>query len=369
VPKPTRRRILVTGATGLIGSELCGQLAERCHAVIALVHSRHEILRNNGSVLHPEAYTGTPPGYGALQWAAGDIRKPSLGLEAKEAVALATAVELIVHCAAETNLSAASDLHQSVNVEGTRNVICFARTSRGPVPGLVHLSTAYVSGERSGYVAEEELDAGQRFANSYEASKATAEKLVRASGLRAAIARPSIIVGASDTGAIGRFENLYAFLRLIGAGRITLLPAIPDASLDLVPIDHVMGGLIDIIENFELAAGKIFHLVSGDPAPLAALTALDYPTGFHVPWLVSPERFDLSQLSRAERAIYHSVTSAYATYLRRNPRFVAQNLGALSGRACPRTGPEFLRRVVEYATAAGYLQPNTDRMTGSATSI
>ena len=229
--------------------------------------------------MHPEAYTGTPPGYGALQWAAGDIRKPSLGLEAKEAVALATAVELIVHCAAETNLSAASDLHQSVNVEGTRNVICFARTSRGPVPGLVHLSTAYVSGERSGYVAEEELDAGQRFANSYEASKATAEKLVRASGLRAAIARPSIIVGASDTGAIGRFENLYAFLRLIGAGRITLLPAIPDASLDLVPIDHVMGGLIDIIENFELAAGKIFHLVSGDPAPLAALTALDYPTG------------------------------------------------------------------------------------------
>src|SRR5262249_19251593 len=40
VPKPTRRRILVTGATGLIGSELCGQLTERCHAVIALVHSR-----------------------------------------------------------------------------------------------------------------------------------------------------------------------------------------------------------------------------------------------------------------------------------------------------------------------------------------
>jgi nucleoside-diphosphate-sugar epimerase len=369
VPRPPRRRILVTGATGLIGSELCGQLVERGHAVIALVHRRHDILRNNGSVLHPEAYTGTPPGYGALQWAAGDIREPSLGLEAEEAVALATAVELIVHCAAEINLSAASDLHQSVNVEGTRNLICFARTSREPVPGLVHLSTAYVSGERSGDVAEEALDAGQPFANSYEASKATAEKLVSASGLRAAIARPSIIVGASDTGAIGRFENLYAFLRLIGAGRITLLPAIPDASLDLVPIDHVMGGLIDIIENFELAAGKIFHVVSGDPAPLAALAALDYPTGFRVPLLVSPERFDLSQLSRAERAIYNGVTSAYATYLRRNPRFVAQNLGALSGRACPRTGPEFLRRVVEYATAAGYLRPNTDRMTGSATSI
>src|SRR5262249_36469357 len=37
-----------------------------------------------------------------------------------------------------------------------------------------------------------------------------------------------------------------AFLRLIGAGRITLLPAIPDASRDLVSIYHVIGGLIEI---------------------------------------------------------------------------------------------------------------------------
>lgn len=367
MPRPCRR-ILVTGATGLIGSELCGQLVERGHAVIALVHRRHDILRNNGSVLHPVAYTGTPPGYGALQWAAGDIRKPSLGLEAKETIALATAVELIIHCAAETKFSSAPELHRIVNVEGTRNVISFALASREPVPGLVYVSTAYVSGERSGYVAEEELDAGQPFANSYEASKATAEKLVGASGLRAAVARPSIIVGTSDTGSIGRFENIYAFLRLIGDGRITLLPSTPDASLDFVPIDHVIGGLIDIIENFERAAGKIFHLVSGDPAPLAALTALDYP-GFHVPRLVPVKRFDLSQLSPAERALYQSVTSAYATYLRRNPRFGAQNLAALSGRVCPPTGYRFLRRVVEYATAAGYLRPNTDRMTGTATSI
>lgn len=363
-----RRRILVTGATGLIGGELCGQLVGRGHAVIALIHRRHDILRNNGSMLHAAAFTAAHPGYGALQWVAGDIRKLRLGLQADEAVALATAAELIIHCAAETKLSSAFDRHRSVNVEGTRNVIGFARASREPVAGLVHLSTAYVSGERSGHIAEEELDAGQPFANSYEASKATAENLVRRSGLRAAVARPSIIVGTSDTGAIGRFENFYAFLRLIGDGRITLLPAMPDASLDLVPIDHVIGGLIDVIENFELAAGKTFHLASGDPAPLAALTAVDYP-GFHVPQLVPLERFELSQLRPAERALYQSVTHACATYLRRNPRFAAQNLAALSGRVCPPTGHGFLRRIVEYATVAGYLRPSAERMTGSATPI
>jgi nucleoside-diphosphate-sugar epimerase len=367
VSKP-RYRILVTGAAGLIGSELCGHLVDRGHAVIALVHRKHDVLRNDGSVLHPAPFTGTRPEYGALQWAAGDIRKPSLGLDAKEAVALATAVELIIHCAADTKFSSEYDQHRINNVEGTANVVCFACASRGPAPGLIHVSTAYVSGECSRYVAEQELDAGQPFANSYEASKAAAEKLIRASSLRAAVARPSIIVGTSDTGAIGRFGSFYAFLRLIAHGRITVLPSIPKAGLDLVPIDHVIGGLTDIIENFERAVGKTFHLVSGNPAPLAVLTALDYP-GFHVPQLVSAERFDPAKLSPTERALYQNVTSAYATYLRRNPRFSAQNLAALSGRVCPPTGHGFLRRVIEYATAAGYLRPDTIQMTGSATLI
>lgn len=349
----------MTGASGLIGSELCGQLVERGHAVIALVHRQRRLLRNDGAMMRPVPYAGIPPELGTLQWVAGDIRKYNLGFGREEAGALTSAIELIVHCAAETRFSAESDLHRSVNIDGTANVIGFTRSAQGPVPGLVHLSTAYVSGERSGPIAEEELDVGQTYANGYEASKASAEKLVQVSRVRAAIARPSIVVGTSETGAIGRFENVYGLLQLIGSGRITVLPAAAEASLDLVPIDHVIGGLIDIIERFEAAEGKTFHLVSGDPAPMAALVASDY-SGLHVPRLVSPEQFDLRLLDRVERALYHRVTSAYVAYLRRNPRFCARNLLTLSGRACPPTGPGFLRRVVEYARAAGYLHPHND---------
>ncbi len=351
-----RCRILVTGAAGLIGGELCGYLVERGHAVIALVHRNHEIRRNNGSVLRPATHAGTRPEYGTLQWLEGDIRQANLGLEEKKAVALATAVDLIIHCAAETKFSSASDQHQIVNVEGTSKILCFACASRGPAPALVYVSTAYVCGERSGHVAEELLDTGQPFANSYEATKAAAEKLVRASGLKAAVARPSIIVGTSDSGAIGRFGSFYAFFRLIAEGRIAVLPATPDASLDLVPIDHVIGGLADIIEKFDRAMGKTFHLVSGDPVRLAALRASDYP-GFRVPRLVSAAKFDVLQLSPVERALYQRVTTAYATYLRRNPCFAAQNLPALSGRVSPPTGQGLLRRIIEYATAVGYLRP------------
>jgi thioester reductase-like protein len=65
-------------------------------------------------------------------------------------------------------------------------------------PTTLHLSTGYVCGERSGPVAEGELDVGQRFANGHESSKAEAERLVRAAqqqGGISAVARPSIVVG------------------------------------------------------------------------------------------------------------------------------------------------------------------------------
>ena len=63
------------------------------------------------------------------------------------------------------------------------------------------------------------------------------------------------------------------------AGRIHILPASPCASLDLVPIDHVIGGLTDIAEQMAAASGGTYHLVSDAPVPVAALRtlALGYP--------------------------------------------------------------------------------------------
>ena len=345
----------MTGAAGLIGSELCGQLAERGHAVLALIHRTGVLCRINGRMIKPAPYAGAALDRGAVLAVKGDVRKDRLGLRPEVASALASGIDLIVHCAAETGFQLAPDPH-AVNVEGTRNVIAFARCAKRCPPGLVHVSTAYVSGERSGPILEDELDVEQVFANEYEATKARAEWAVHESGLPAAIARPSIVVGDSTTGAIGRFGNVYGLLKLIGSGRVTVLPATPDASLDFVPINHVINGLTDLVERFDEAVGSTFHLVSGDPAPITELVALDYP-GFHVPRLACAETFDPSLLDPLEAMIYQKMTCSYATYLRRNPRFEARNLPLLSGRACPPTGTEFLRRIVDYASRAGYLRP------------
>jgi nucleoside-diphosphate-sugar epimerase len=234
-----------------------------------------------------------------------------------------------------------------------------ALIGHGTIP-LLHLSTAYVCGERSGPVAEGELDVGQRFANGYESSKAEAEGLVRTAqqhGGISAVARPSIVVGRYCDGSIGQFTNIYALIRLVTAGRIHILPATYGASLDLVPIDHVIGGLIDIAERMAAASGHTYHLVSGAPVPVAALRtlALGYPQ-LHAPRFVPPETFKRARLTRAEQTLDRQVTSFYASYLQRDPRFQDANLRALSGRKCPPPDQAFLQRLIDYGIATGYLR-------------
>jgi nucleoside-diphosphate-sugar epimerase len=230
-------------------------------------------------------------------------------------------MNLIVHCATETGFAAIPSQHHAVNIEGTANILAFALSVRwGNPPGLVHLSAAYVCGERSGLTGENELEVGHSFANGYKASKADAEALAAASGFRVAVARPSSVVGRSDIGRIGRFKNLYALLRLTGEGRIRVLPAAPGARLDLVPIDHVMYGLLDIIKHFEAAAGRTYHLASGDPILVSALVTRDYP-GFHVLRIIEPAEFCSTALDPAESWLYHSVTSHFGCYLRPDPHF------------------------------------------------
>jgi 2-alkyl-3-oxoalkanoate reductase len=122
----------------------------------------------------------------------------------------------------------------------------------------------------------------------------------------------------------------------VTAGRIHVLPASPCASVDLVPIDHVIGGLTDIAERMAVASGRTYHLVSGAPVRVAALRtlALGYQH-LHAPRFLAPETFERARLTRAEQTLDRQVTSLYASYLQLDPWFQDANLRALSGRSLP----------------------------------
>jgi nucleoside-diphosphate-sugar epimerase len=360
-------RILVTGAGGLLGSELSGALAERGHAVVAMLHRSTAMHRNDGRPLSARAGGDTFPLPGEVAALRGDVRQPGLGLDGASLAEIVRGLDLVIHGAAATGFNLSERVYREVNIGGTANVLALiGQRGQAPIP-LLHLSTAYVCGERSGPLAEAELDVGQRFANGYESSKAEAERLVRAAqqqGGISAVARPSIVVGRYRDGTIGQFTNIYALIRLVTAGRIHILPASPCASLDLVPIDHVIGGLTDIAERMAAASGRTYHLVSGAPVPVAALRtlALGYQH-LHAPRFVPPETFERARLTRAEQALDRRVTSLYASYLQRDPWFQDANLRALCGRKCPRPDRAFLQRLIDYGIATGYLRGRTVQRT------
>ena len=103
------------------------------------------------------------------------------------------------------------------------------------------MGTAYVAGERTGLVREDELAVGQSYRNTYEQTKAEAEALVRSrlGSLPGVILRPSIIVGDSRTGVTSSFKMMYWPLKIYARGLWRTVPGYPDAVLDIVPVDFV----------------------------------------------------------------------------------------------------------------------------------
>ena len=337
--------ILVTGAAGLVGGEVCARLVARGHRVLALVRNTREVRGNDGQLV---------PVAGVLE---GDVALPGLGIAEGALGAAVPPPDLVVHCAAITRFDASEADYERVNVGGTREVVAFCEAHGA---ALLHVGTAYVCGPRDGPIGEgDALPAS--FANGYEASKAEGEKVIRASGLSWAIARPSIVTGDSTSGAIRKFDTTYALFRLISEGFVRHLPATPDATLDFVPIDHVAGGIVALAEAMEQAAGGTFHLVSGDPLPVADFAeVIASCEGFHAPELVEPDGFDPDALPPRERRLYRRVAALYASYFQRNPRFDDANFRALNGMAGPATGPAYLRRLIEYCRETGFLSARPD---------
>jgi nucleoside-diphosphate-sugar epimerase len=320
-------KILVTGAAGLIGGELCARLVVRGHDVVALVHRRADICGNDGVPV---------PG---VTVAAGDVRQPDFGLTEMPDV------DMVVHSAAVTAFDAAEAVYRAVNVEGTAHAVGVAQKLGVP---LLQVSTAYVCGTDDGVIREGAT--GRGFTNGYEASKAAGEALVRASGVAFAIARPSIVVGDSTSGTIRDFDNIYMLFRLIASGLVPELPAAAGATLNLVPIDYVCAGLLAMIEGFGRVAGQTLHLVATDAVPVPMIAeAIAAVPGLGRVDFVPPER--AAALPRRIAA----VAALYAPYLLRAPVFDDAAARAL-GLACPPTDRAWMARLINHCLSRGFVR-------------
>lgn len=201
----------------------------------------------------------------------GDAAAIDFGLSGAEIRQLGREVDILHHMAHASYVGVERKAAEVLNVVGAAEAVEVARTL-GELRCLVLHSTAFVAGNRTGVVYEDELDAGQGFRNVVEETRLRGESIVRrAMGeLPIAIVRPTTVVGDSGTGEIGRFDGPYLLFLLIVASPADFpipQPGKGDAPLALVPVDFVVRAARHIGRS-RAALGKTFHLA--DPRPLSA---------------------------------------------------------------------------------------------------
>jgi len=266
----TQGPVLLTGATGFVGMELLVRVLEQTDRdVVALVRAADdraaqarvdEVLQ---TLLTEEQL---PAAARRVRAIAADLETPGLGLSREARDELVGSIQAVVHCAASISFTLDLDAARRVNVDGTKAMLDLAvqARERGSLDRFVHVSTAYVAGDRNGRAGEGQGDVGQRFRNTYERTKLEAEQAVHESGLPAAILRPSVIVGDSVTGWTPAFNVIYWPLQAFARGLLPSFPGDPDALMDIVPVDAVADALLELL--CPPARCGIFHVVAGDGA-------------------------------------------------------------------------------------------------------
>jgi thioester reductase-like protein len=354
--------IFLTGATGFLGSHLTARLLENGHRVTALVRGSknaspkerlEDILREVG-----------PTTFDHLEVVEGDISLPGLGLDESTTQRVASAADEIWHCAASLSFQQEDrDEIFRMNVDGTRHVLDFVE--RTPARRLQHVSTAYVAGDRP-VAFENEINVGQTFRNPYEESKCRAEMLIaEAAGqgkVTPSVYRPSIVIGDSQTGRVTHFHGVYAFIRALWAvlermrrrmpeGGVVHLPLrVPaDASqtLNFVPIDYVVDGMIAIAAQ-PASVGQTYHLANPVPTENRMwLPHICHVLGVEGLQFVREDSFLGAARTKLE-ALFQKQMAFYYQYLQGEPRFDCRHaLRALEGTGieCPPMTPDFIDKM------------------------
>jgi thioester reductase-like protein len=259
------KKIFITGFPGFIGTRLVRELMKRDSdlEVAALIQQKFlhaaEAARSRISEEIPDSSK-------RLEFVFGDITQDNLGMS--DISPISSQVTGIFHLAAAYDLAVSRTIGMKVNVEGTKNVVEFAKRCKN-LKRLDYVSTAYVSGTFVGNFSEDDFERGQKFKNHYEETKFLAEKVIRdARDIPSVIYRPGIVVGDSRTGNISKYDGPYYVLQTMQAlPNLFPFPRIGSGKVEvnLVPIDYVINALAALsAENGAL--NNTYHLT--DPTPL-----------------------------------------------------------------------------------------------------
>jgi nucleoside-diphosphate-sugar epimerase len=244
--------LAVTGATGFVGRALLDEAAGQGVEIRALTRREQK----------------KAPG---IQWVAGDLH------DRKALRKLVKNAEAVIHVAGVVNTHDPTGFHLG-NVEGTLALI-EAAVAAG-VPRFVFVSS---------------LAAREPELSKYGASKAHAEKLVKASGLDWTIVRPPAIYGPRD-------RDMFEMFRLAKWG---VVPMPPPGRSSLIHVNDLARLLLALVPASERDSHRTFEPDDGVTQGWShreLARAIGWAMGRR-PWVPHLSRGMLERLARVDKAV------------------------------------------------------------------
>ena len=229
--------VLVTGATGLVGSHVAEQLRKRGHRVRAIVRQPSQCAD-------------------LVRWGVELIEGDMTNRDSLHRAA--SGVSVVIHCAAKVGDWGPTEAYRTVNVDGLRDLLD-AVESQSTLKRFVQISSLGVYPARDHYGTDEFEPVSMTGIDGYTLTKVEAENLVRDHirnrQLPAVILRPGFIYGPRDRTIIPRVlaRLKSGGFKFLGTGQQllnnTYVGNLVEAIFLAIEKDNIVGELFNITDD------------------------------------------------------------------------------------------------------------------------
>ena len=252
--------ILVTGATGLVGSHLLYELLKKEEKIKALKRQSSDtdqVLKTFGY------YTDEPEKFfSRIEWVEGDVSdRESLEMAFEN-------IDSVYHTAAIISMNSVDSAEmKKTNIEGTTNIVNLCLEKK--ISKLCYVSSVAAIGNRTvpDFVDESVLWKAGKNKITYSSTKFNAEMEVwrgMAEGLEAVIVNPSIIIGpgARGKGSMAMFDKIAKGLKFYTSGVTGYIDVRDVVKAMILLMESEIKGERYILNSENLSYKEIFEMIA-----------------------------------------------------------------------------------------------------------